>query len=100
MIEMDATRARNESLLPEIRPMDDHQAGKVGRAAEALRLVLHKQADIPLRYQSGSESRGGSDDGGANMTCKSCLFTECSGRAEGVWCVRGVYEPGTDEDEK
>ena len=48
--------------------------------------------------QAGEGRSAGAD--GENMTCKSCMFTECSGRSEGVWCERGVYEPGTDEDEK
>ena len=97
MIEMDTTRARNEPVLPEIRPMDDNETGKVGRAAEALRRLAPEQANQPLRNQSGSESRGGSDDGGANISCMSCDKFECSEMGP---CVKFSYAPGSDEAEK
>ena len=41
--------------------------------------------------QGGSAGKNGEE-----VTCKSCLFTECSGRAEGVCCERYVYEPGSE----
>lgn len=84
-------------LSPEIRPMDDHQAGKSGRASEALRAVVSKQADSPLRNKPGSEKQGGRNDGNANMTCMSCDKFECSEMGP---CVKFSYAPGSDEAEK
>lgn len=93
---MGNARTGNKSVLPEIRPMDDHQAGKSGRASEALRAVVSKQADSPLRNKPGSEKQGGRNDGNANMTCMSCDKFECT---EVGPCVRWAYAPGTDEIE-
>lgn len=84
-------------MARKVWPVFNNDSRKQNRGAEALRSVLSKQANQPLRHQSGSEGRGGSDDSNANMTCKSCLFIECSGRVENIRCERYVYEPGSEE---
>lgn len=89
--------ATHRPLSPEIRPMDDNETGKVGRAAEALLRLVPEQANQPLRYQSGSEKQGGRNDGGANISCMSCDKFECSEMGP---CVKFSYAPGSDEAEK
>ena len=96
---MDITRTGNKSVLPEIRPVDYLESWEFGNGETPIRPMVSEQSNPSLRHQSGSEGRGGSYDGNANMTCKSCLFMDCSGRAEGVWCERYCYEPGSDEIE-
>lgn len=88
---MDITRTGNKSVLPEIRPMDDHQARKPKRDFEALRAVLRREISPALPDQQGSDAARGNAHGNADMTCQSCMFLECTGRTEGVWCEMGVY---------
>lgn len=68
--------------------MGKNRAADILRAVRGERMQGNGRVEVHGVEASGADARGIPD----SRSCQSCMFIECSGRAEGQPCDRWIYE--------